>query len=725
MLKRRLPRVLLGTVILVTVLLHVTRLVPLQIIDAVENFAYDTRVRLTAPRDVDDRIVIVDIDEASLREEGRWPWSRTKLKELVDALFEDYKVALVGFDVVFAERDENRALQDLENALSKQNEQGLLARLQHLGPSLDRDEIFADALSKRATVLGYYFDTNPARTGSRGLLPEPVFETDLLEFNFHPPKASSYGGNLATLQTSAAGAGFFSNPLLDSDGIVRRIPTLHEYRGALYESLSVSVVRTYLDEIVVPIFADTAPESGYPALEGLSIGELAVPIDANGAVLVPYRGTKGSFPYVSAAAVLQRDPALEKRLQGKIALVGTTALGIMDLRTTPMHAAFPGVEIHANVISGILDQTIRHRPAWTWGAEVACVSTVGLILIIVSPFLGPLSLSVLALALTGAVVTLNLYLWQWEYLVVPLAATLLTIWGAYFLAMIHGFFSESRAQRRIRDAFSHYMAPTLVERLVDDPSQLRLSGETREMTFVFSDLVRFTALTERSDPETLVSLLNEYLDGMCQVVMDNGGTIDKIVGDAIYAIFNAPLDQPDHACRAVQCALGMDRFSVEFVATKSRDGIAMGGTRIGVNTGTAVIGNFGGSQRFDYTAYGDPINTASRVENANRYLGTRICIAATTVEQCPHLPFRPIAALTVKGKKIPVEVFEPITPEAAESDRVKEYLAAFELLKTDSEEAKTAFRILAEKYPDDAAIALHNKRLARGETGIRIVLTRK
>ncbi|MDH3692063.1 MAG: CHASE2 domain-containing protein, partial [Gammaproteobacteria bacterium] len=515
MLRRRLPRVLLGIGVLVAVLLHVTRLVPLHVIDAFENFAYDARVRLSAPHGIDDRIVIVDIDESSLRAEGRWPWSRTKLKELVDALFEDYGVALVGFDVVFAERDENRALQDLEGLLSKQNEHALLHRLRHLGPSLNRDRIFADALSSRSVVLGYYFNINPERTESHGLIPDPVFEsTDLVDANFYPPKASSYGGNLAILQTNAASGGFFSNPLLDSDGIVRRIPMLHEYRGALYESLSLSVVRTYLDEIVVPMFAEVTQKSGYPSLERLGVGNLFVPIDANGAVLVPYRGPKGSFPYVSATKVLGREPLLDRHLQGRIALVGTTALGLVDLRTTPMHAAFPGVEIHANVISGMLDQTIRHRPAWTWGAEIALVLALGLILIVVSPFLGPLSLSVFAVVLAGVVFALNLYLWRSENLVMPLASNLLTIVGIYLVAMIHGFFSESRSQRRIRNAFNHYMAPTLVKRLVDDPRQLRLSGETREMTFLFSDLVGFTALTERSDPETLVRVLNEYLDGM-------------------------------------------------------------------------------------------------------------------------------------------------------------------------------------------------------------------
>lgn len=725
MLKRRLPRLSLGIVIVLTVLLHVTRAVPLPLIDAIENFAYDTRIRLTAPQGIDERIVIVDIDEESLRDQGRWPWSRTKLKELVDQLFDNYGVALVGFDMVFAERDENRALQELENVLSAREERDLLARLQELSPSISRDKIFADALSGRRTVLGYYFDINPDRTESRGLLPEPAFESDFAEFNFHAPRASSFGGNLAILQSSAAGAGFFSNPLLDEDGVVRRIPALHEYRGALYEALSLAVTRIYRDEILVPILAEISPESGYPALEGLSIGELAVPIDANGAVLVPYRGAKGSFPYVSAAAVLRADPQLAERLKGTIALVGTTALGLMDLRTTPMHAAFPGVEIHANVVSGILDQRIKHRPAWTWGAEVAQVATVGLILTVVSPFLGPLSLSIVALALSAAMLGLNLYLWQSHNLVVPLATSLMTIWAIYSLEVVHGFFAESRAERRIRDAFNHYMAPALVERLADDPRRLRLSGETREMTFLFSDLVRFTALTESSDPETLVRLLNEYLDGMCQVIMDHGGTIDKIVGDAIHAIFNAPLDQPDHACRAARCAMAMDRFSIAFVAAKQQAGIKMGGTRIGVNTGVAVIGNFGGSQRFDYTAYGDPINIASRLENANRHLGTRVCIAATTVAQCPRLAFRPIAELRVKGKKVFVEAFEPIPPEEAQSPRIKEYLAAFDLLKSGCPDAHTVFRGLAQKYPDDPAVALHNKRLNNGETGIRMILTRK
>jgi adenylate cyclase len=256
------------------------------------------------------------------------------------------------------------------------------------------------------------------------------------------------------------------------------------------------------------------------------------------------------------------------------------------------------------------------------------------------------------------------------------------------------------------------------------PAVLRV-GEVREMTFLFSDIAGFTSLTERTAPEVLVDALNEYLDGMCQIVMDHGGTIDKIVGDAIHAIFNAPIDQPDHAARAVTCALAMGTFSERFAAAKQSAGLPFGGTRIGVNTGAAVIGNFGGRRRFDYTAHGDAINIAARLESVNKHLGTSICVAGSTEAQCPELRFRPIGTIFLKGKTQGIETFEPIDERDGCALKVAAYCAAFTELRQGQAEARESFACLARQHPKDPLIALHAKRSAAGEVGTELVMSDK
>ena len=279
--------------------------------------------------------------------------------------------------------------------------------------------------------------------------------------------------------------------------------------------------------------------------------------------------------------------------------------------------------------------------------------------------------------------------------------------------------------RWIKEAFSAYVSPNLVEHLLRHPEELKLGGERRECTFVFTDLAGFTPLVEESDPSTIVSLLNEYIEEMTKIVFRYEGTIDKIVGDGIAVLFSAPVYQEDHAERGVRCALEMDRFTETFSKKKQQEGIALGQTRIGVNTGTVIIGNVGSMSQFNYSAIGDAVNTTSRLEGANKYLGTRICISRSTVEKCPDILCRPIGSLLLQGKTQAVEAFEPIDPDEANSDRINDYLAAFRLLEKNDAEALDAFAKLQNSYADDALVTFHLKRLRSGITGSKIVLEGK
>ncbi|MFQ5936889.1 MAG: response regulator [Acidiferrobacterales bacterium] len=284
---------------------------------------------------------------------------------------------------------------------------------------------------------------------------------------------------------------------------------------------------------------------------------------------------------------------------------------------------------------------------------------------------------------------------------------------------------ERQQKQFIRQAFSRYISPAVVDQLVADPGLLSLRGERLEITCVFTDLAGFTTLMEDSNPAHVLPLLNDYLDGMCKIVRDHEGTIDKIVGDALHVFFGAPLAQPDHAERAVTAAMAMDAYAREFMASDAARAVSFGGTRIGVHTGLAVVGNFGGESFFDYTAHGDTVNTAARMESVNSHLGTSICVSSTTAQRCQDVKFRPIGSLVLKGKTQPVEAFEPMVIEESDTVSRSAYLDAYEQMRSGESNALSAFDDLARRYPEDALAHFHAKRLAVGATGTEIILTEK
>lgn len=289
-----------------------------------------------------------------------------------------------------------------------------------------------------------------------------------------------------------------------------------------------------------------------------------------------------------------------------------------------------------------------------------------------------------------------------------------------------------REAYRLREAaelakanLSRYFSPNLASELADNPEFLKLGGERRDLTFVFTDLADFTPLVEHLDPMVIVPLLNEYLDQMTQIVFRHGGTTEKIVGDAVHAIFGAPQDQADHAARGVACAMEIDEFAEAFRKKKNAEGIAVGVTRIGVHSGNAIIGNFGGDLFFDYTAHGDAINTAARLEGVNKYLGTRICVSEKVAEQIPDFHGRPVGSLTLKGKTEGLTVFEPLPPEQANTPQTESYRHAFAKLEAGDPGASQAFAALVGQYGEDPLATFHLKRLLAGEKGIGIAFGQK
>jgi len=612
----------------------------------------------------DERIVILDIDERSLGEVGRWPWSRNVMAEFTEKLFDRYGVALVGFDVVWAERDPSSGI-DVLDALARKEFQGnrdFQAAYSRLRPTLDFDARFAESLKGGPVVLGYYFNSDDHAVRINAL-PEPVLPRGTFAGrNVVFPRWAGYTGNLPVFLRNAAGAGHF-NPLQDFDGISRRVGLLAEFDGQYYEALSLAMVRAWMR---LRTGQALGLEPGYPEerpndLEWLDLGGVRIPVDENAAALIPYRGRKFSFPYIPAADVL-RERVAPERLKGKIVLVGTTAPALQDLRATPVDGAFPGVEIHANLIRGILDREIKHRPWYTAGAEVLLLAFFGALLAVLIPRLSALAATFTALAGMALIVAFNAAAWEGG-VVLPLASLLLVAAAIYTMNMAYGYFVESRLKRRIAGRFREYVPPEVVAKMELDPDSYD-KPKSAELTILFSDIRGFTGISEALSPEALREYINEYLTEMSVIIRNrHRGTLDKYIGDAIMAFWGAPVEDPQHARNAVLAALEMQRECVALNARLVARGWPPLEIGVGVNSGLVRVGDMGSRVRRAYTAMGDAVNVASRLEGRTKTYAVGILVGEATRSRVKDVVFREIDRIRVKGKDEAITIYEPLGEE--------------------------------------------------------------
>jgi len=665
-LKKHLVRIALGLVVVLIFVGHAARYYEIPFVSRFENIVYDARLRLTMPNSVDPRLVIVDIDEKSLAVEGRWPWRRDKLALMLDQLFDYYNVGIVGFDVVFPERDESSGLgmlRQLGDNQLKGNAQ-YQAVLKDIGPQLEYDRVFAEKLKNRAVVLGYYFSDVVSEDGkgrTTGAVPKPVLPAGTFKGkNIGFTRWIGYGANLPEFQEAAASGGHF-NPLPDEDGVTRRVPMLAEYEGAYYESLSMAMVRLGLaSPPVVPGFPqEKFFTKNYPGLEWIDIGSVRIPVDVQVAALVPYRGRQGSFKYVSATDVLHgRAPIGD--LRNKIVLVGTTTPGLFDLRATPVASVYPGVEIHANLVIGMLDGNIKQKPPYVLGAEVVLLVFSGLAMALVLPLVNPLRATMLTVVVLAAVFASNVLVWTEGNLVLPLASGLLMIAMLFALNMSYGFFVESRAKRQITGLFGQYVPPELVDEMSRDPESFSMEGESRELSVLFTDVRGFTTISEGLDPKQLSRLMNEFLTPLTREIYKHRGTIDKYMGDCIMAFWGAPLEDPQHARSAVLTGLEMHKVLDALQPHFKEKGWPPIHIGVGVNSGRMSVGNMGSEIRLAYTVMGDAVNLASRLEGLTKEYGVNMIVGEATRAEVPDVVFRELDRVKVKGKDEPVAIFEPI-----------------------------------------------------------------
>jgi adenylate cyclase len=630
-----------------------------------------------------EEVTIVDIDNRSLEKLGRFQqWPRSYHARVIDYLRAG-GAACIAFDILFSEPDKQPA------------EDSLL-----IVSTANAENVVHSFTLERESPDNFLYKMNKPPAGfaaNRFTLPLPVATVNALN------SFDRFDGKLIGLYNSSAGFGFV-NFLPDDDNAIRNMPVFLNFANQVYPSFALAVVMKFAGvsnrEVAVELAREV--QLGNPGNGGRMF---QIPIDEKGRVIINYMGNKRTFRYISYYDVFaQRVPA--EMFQDRIVLVGTSAPGLADLRPVPFESAFPGVEVHANVIYSILTQDFITRQSRTVSLIVMLIFAMiaGVITMIWSPWLG----IVFVLFLSGGYIALTAWIFIARNAWVPQVQPMLSFFIAFISVMVYRFLSEERQKQQIKGMFVHYASELIVNELIRDPSKLKLGGEKKYATAFFSDIKDFTTLSEKLNPERLVAQLNEYLSAMTDIVLEYGGYLDKYEGDAIVAVFGVPVDQPDHAERASLAALEMQKILVELRKKWAAEKRPPFEVRIGLNTGEMIAGNIGGKNRFNYTVISDSVNLASRLEGANKMYGTKIMLGEETYNLAKsQIIARELDFLRVKGKARPVRVYELL---ARRSDGFAESLnTAFthfarglELYRLQEwQQAIAEFRRALEFKPDD------------------------
>ena len=596
-------------------------------------------------------VVIVDIDEASLKAIGQWPWPRTTVADLVTRITQ-LGAAAIGFDVIFSEPDR------MSPAVAEHSFQGIDAETRAKLDALpSNDDVLADAIKHSRVVVGEAGSAvreprteaeKALQTGFAIVGPDPT--DDLVTF-------SGLLRNILPIEQAAAGRGLFSiKP--ERDGIIRRVPVIMEAQGTLVPSLAMEMLRVVTKATAILVRSDNA------GVRAVAVPGLEVPTDRNGQFWVHFNKTNPAR-YVSAKDVLQGQVPAD-RLRGRLVLIGTSAIGLLDIKTTPVEAAMPGVEVHAQILESVLTKTLLNHPNYAIGAELIVAVLFGLAIIVVAPLLSPTIVVVLGVLLVAGLIGLSLFLFVAHNLLIDFTYPLISSWLIYLVLTFVNYFREQKQRQQIRSAFGFYLSPHMVEQLARSPEKLVLGGEERRMTILFSDVRGFTTISEhyKDDPQGLTHLMNRFLTPLTNAIIERKGTIDKYIGDAIMAFWNAPVDDAEQEANACDAALEMQARAAALNDELKREADANGGVYlplrvgIGLNTGPCVVGNMGSDFRFNYSVLGDTVNVASRLEARTKDYRLPLVIGSRTAERAKEkFATMEIDLIKVKGKKEPEAVF--------------------------------------------------------------------
>jgi adenylate cyclase len=642
-------------------------LVPLRLADPRPLQELRTRTfdlfQVLRPRPQEIRpVVIVDIDEASLKAIGQWPWPRTTVADLVTQITQLGAVT-IGFDIIFPEPDR------MSPAIAERSFRGIDAETRAKLDSLpSNDEALADAIKHSRVVVGQAGAAAPeVKTTADAALQTGVA--------FRGPDPHRYlvtfAGllrNVPVIEQAAAGRGLFSiNP--ESDGIIRRVPVIMTAQGSLVPSLSLEMLRVVTGSSAILVRVDEA------GVQSVAVPGLEVPTDRNGQFWVHFNHHDPER-YVSAKDVLQGNVPPD-RLAGKLVLIGTSAIGLLDLKTTPLDATMPGVEVHAQILESVLSKSSLVNPNYAIGAELALAVLFGLAIIVAAPMLPASVVIVLGGCLIAGLIGLSLYLFVEHNLLIDFTYPLISSWLIYLVLTFVNYFREQKQRRQIRSAFGYYLSPHMVEQLARSPEKLVLGGEERRMTILFSDVRGFTTISEhyKDDPQGLTRLMNRFLTPLTNAIIERKGTIDKYIGDAIMAFWNAPVDDHEQEANACEAALEMLSRAETLNGELKREAESDGGVYmplrigIGLNTGPCVVGNMGSDFRFNYSVLGDTVNLASRLEGRTKDYRIPVVIGSRTAEGAKQkFAVMEIDLIMVKGKKQPEAVFTVLGRSEVEAD---------------------------------------------------------
>ncbi|MBU0486026.1 MAG: adenylate/guanylate cyclase domain-containing protein [Proteobacteria bacterium] len=645
---------------------------------ALDNQIINAMFTWRGPVATSGQVVIVDIDEKSLKQLGQWPWPRNTVAELMNRI-SAAGAKVVGFDIVFAEKDRTSPLQFLRE-LEKINKGKILSPEIIAHAKLDYDTMLGEAVAQTNTVLGYIFQTKNDGLKSTHETPFPSADIRISPQTFSYKDISlraAYRAILNITEISQGESEGFLNVFPDDSGTARKVPLFMKMDGIAYPSLALEMVRLGLQKKDITLLISKQKEQNRQALLGIALAGHLIPTDDFGQATLNFRGPVFSFDYLSAADVLKGD--FKEKIKNKYVLIGTSSAGLYDLMATPFSNIFPGVEIQATLIDNILQSDLLHYDPFTErGVTLTVILVFGLLLSGILAFWGPITGGLCAIAVTMLLITGHYHLFFLRNESIGLSYPLLTLLAIFPMVTLGNYFFEGKEKQFIKNAFGHYLSPKIINELVKHHERLSLKGENKTLTIFFSDIRDFTTISEQLDSKALALLLNEYLSAMSNIIMDHKGLVDKYIGDAIMAIWGSPHADPDHAAHAVRASLIMIDSLHDLQKKWAGQGLPYINIGVGLNTGMVSVGNFGSKRRFDYTVIGDNVNVASRLEGINKMYGTNILISEFTRKELGNQFFcREIDQVKVKGKKQIVKIYEPLL-EGTPGESLKEKVAQFE-----------------------------------------------
>ncbi|MFX4235898.1 CHASE2 domain-containing protein [Aliarcobacter butzleri] len=618
--------------------------------DSLDNRLRDYLFTIRGELPYNQNVVIIDIDETSIKSLGQWPWSRDKLAKILENLTLA-NVGIVGLDIVFAEEDRTSPHKILEDLKIYKKDV----------PNYDLE--FANVVENSPVILGYQFDlVKKDNTNAKvPQIPAIFIEKDKPQDKSYLIEAHNTILNIPQIQDKAYSSGFFNN-IPDDTGIIRSVPLIISYDDTIYPSLALEVIRVINDTQKVVVQYN---ENG---ISNIVLDDISIPTDRYGRMLINFRGPERSFKYISAIDIYNN--SFDKsEIDGKIVLIGTSAAGLFDLRATPFDSIFPGVEVHANIIDNILMQDFIYKASWLDGANILIIFVLSIIVVMFTTYTTFWANPIIFISFSTSYLFL-VYNLLFDYgIVLNILFPIATVLIASIMTTLFDYFYNIKKEEAIKAKFASKVSKNVMDDILKNIDKNEFSAKSKEVTIFFSDIRGFTNISEKLDAKELISFLNRYMQPMSEIIIKYQGTIDKFIGDAIMAYWNAPIDIKNHCDLALKASLEqlevLEKLNVEL----QKENLPKIDIGIGLNTGTVIVGEMGSSLRSDYTVIGDTINLGSRVESLCKYYDSKLNISNFTKDKLQEeYIFRFLDLVKVKGKNEPVEIWQVLgSGEAKES----------------------------------------------------------